>query len=115
MANRVIVEKETNWDDDTAANSQQTEEWFAATNATEAKLALFAKLYYFQRFLSQENIKQIEELVQNSQLDLSAYMEDLADMEITQQKLNDESAETYSSILLSSLQEHQQLYQQAKP
>ncbi len=113
LANRIIVERETNWDTDEAANSQQTEEWFAATAATEAKLALFAQLYYFQQFLAQENLKQVEELMQNSQTDLDIYIEDLASMELGEQKTND-SDNSYASVFNEHLNHHKNYYSEAK-
>ncbi len=112
-ANRIIVERETNWDDDTSANSQQTEEWFAATAATEAKLALFSQLYYFQRFLSNPADSQIGELMDNSQTDLDIYIEDLASMELGEQVIKGGS-ESYASLLAAKLDLHIKLYQQAQ-
>ena len=112
-ANRIIVERETNWDDDTSANSQQTEEWFAATAATEAKLALFSQLYYFQRFLSNPGDSQIAELMTNSQTDLDIYIEDLASMELGEQVIKGGS-DSYASLLTAKLDLHKQLYQQAQ-
>ncbi len=112
-ANRIIVERETNWDDDEAANSQQTEEWFATTAATEAKLALFSQLYYFQRFLSNPGDTQIAELMKNSQTDLDIYIEDLASMELGEQIIKGGS-ESYASLLAAKLELHKQLYQRAQ-
>jgi len=113
LANRIIVERETNWDDDEAANSQQSEEWFAATAATEAKLALFAQLYYFQQFLIQENLKQVEELMQNTQTDLDIYIDDLSSMELAEQMVNN-SDSSYASAFKEMLTQHKDFYSEAK-
>ncbi len=113
LANRIIVERETNWDTDEAANSQQTEEWFAATATTEAKLGLFSQLYYYQRFISSVSKEQIEELMLNSRNDLDIYIEDLSSMEIAEKKPKG-SSETYAASLISMLGQHAILYDQAK-
>lgn len=113
LANRIIVERETNWDNDEAANSQQTEEWFAASATTEAKSALFAQLYYFQRFLTQQNISQVEQLMKNSQNDLEIYIEDLASMDLTQNIAKNHSV-SYASLVLNLLQQHKTLYVKAR-
>ena len=112
-ANRIIVERETNWDDDTAANSQQSEEWFAATAATEAKLALFGQLYYFERFLVNTGDKQVAELMANSRTDLEIYIEDLSSMELSEQAMADGS-ESFATLLQQKLELHKQLYQRAQ-
>jgi methyl-accepting chemotaxis protein len=113
LANRIIVERETNWDTDEAANSQQSEEWFAANSATEAKLALFAQLYYFQQFLSQENMANVAELMLNTQNDLDIYIEDLSTMEIAEKEIEG-TQQTYANLFSSMLSEHKKLYEQAK-
>jgi len=112
-ANLIIVERETNWDTDEAANSQQTDEWFAATATTEAKLALFAQLYYYQRFITQQDKKKIEELMANSLSDLDIYIEDLSSMEITN-KIPKGSTETYANAFTTMLEQHKKLYAQLK-
>lgn len=113
VANRIIVERETNWDTDEAANSQQTEEWFAATAATEAKLAIFAQLYYFQQFLTQENLAQVEELMKNTLTDLEIYIDDLSSMELSEKTLEGED-QTFASAFTSMLSEHKNLYSDTK-
>ena len=113
LANRIIVERETNWDDDRAANSQQTDEWFAASATTEAKSALFAHLYYFQRFLTQQNLAQVEQLMKNSQDDLEIYIEDLASMELAQQ-ISKKHTLPYEQLILNLLEQHKSLYESAK-
>ena len=113
LATRIIVERETNWDDDRAANSQQTDEWFAASATTEAKSALFAHLYYFQRFLTQQNLAQVEQLMKNSQDDLEIYIEDLASMELAQQ-ISKKHTLPYEQLILNLLEQHKSLYESAK-
>ncbi|MBT6701161.1 MAG: HAMP domain-containing protein [Gammaproteobacteria bacterium] len=113
LANRIIVERETNWDTDDAANSEQTEEWFAATATTEAKLGLFSQLYYYQRFISSTNRQPIEELMVNSRNDLDIYIEDLSSMKIAEKTPKD-STETYAASLKYLQNQHKILYDQAK-
>ncbi len=112
-ANRIIVERETNWDTNQAADSQQTEEWFAATAATEAKLALFAQLYYYQRFISQEDKKTIEELMKNTLNDLDIYIEDLSSMEISE-SIPKDSSKSFANSFTSMLKQHKKLYADSK-
>jgi methyl-accepting chemotaxis protein len=113
LANRIIVERETNWDTDSQANSQQTEEWFAASGSTEAKLALFAQLYYYQRLLNGKEDKQIQQLIENSQTDLNIYIEDLSSMQLAENKMND-SEQTYASLLNELYQKHKTLFSAAR-
>ena len=113
LANRIIVEKETNWDDDTAANSQQTEEWFAATAATEARLALFAQLYYYHSLTSPRKNPKLDELIANSQSDLEIYVDDLTSMALTEQKPKGAS-QSYAELFKSKYQDHIKLYKQAR-
>lgn len=113
LANRIIVERETNWDTNESANTQQTEEWFAASGATEAKLALFSQLYYFQRFLGDTDSSQIDELINNSQTDLDIYIEDLSSMALAETPYNNGN-ENYAALLTATYARHKQLYQQAR-
>jgi len=113
QANRIIVERETNWDTNEAANSQQTEEWFAATAATEAKLSLFAQLYYFQQFLTQENLTRVDELMKNSQTDLDIYIDDLSSMALAE-KLIPDAQLSFATDFKAMLAEHIKLYDEAK-
>ena len=83
QANRIIVERETNWDDDSAANSQQTEEWFAATAATEARLSLYALLYALQQLLAGQDETELLQTMSQHQTDLDIYIEDLGSMAIS--------------------------------
>ncbi len=112
LANRIIVEKETNWDDDTAANSQQSEEWFAATAATEARLALFAQLYYYHSQIARLEDQKLQELITNSQSDLEIYVEDLTSMAITEQQPKGQSS-SYAVLLKQKYDDHIRLYGEA--
>lgn len=112
MANRILVERETNWDDNNQTNSQQSEEWFAATAATEAQLALFSHLYYYQRFIADSNDSSLSEPMSNSLTDLEIYIEDLATMELAQQ--NPENDLAYLDAFKQGLQQHAELYGQAQ-
>jgi len=113
LANRIIVEKEMNWDSNEAANSQQSDEWFAATAATEAKLALFSQLYYYQRYISGQKNNEITQLMLNSQNDLEIYLEDILSMEFSENKIKD-SEESYSNSFKTHLEQHRKLYSDAK-
>lgn len=113
LANRIIVERETIWDNDIAANSQQTEEWFATSATTEAISALFAQLYYYQRFLTQPNSAQIEQLMIYSQNDLDIYIEDIASMSLAEKSVQDQST-TYGESFLAMLKKHRGFYQNAR-
>jgi methyl-accepting chemotaxis protein len=109
LANRIIVERETNWDTDQAANSQQTEEWFAASGATEAELALFSQLYYYQGFLrdsaSEENLARMK----NKVTDLDIYIEDLTSMALADSPVEGKQA-SFGSELQRLHQAHNKLY-----
>jgi methyl-accepting chemotaxis protein len=113
LANRIIVERETNWDTNQAANSQQTEEWFAASGSTEAKLALFAQLYYYQRLLNNTSSAQIQELIKNSQTDLDIYIDDLSAMQLAEQLIKD-SDQSYAQSFSATYDEHKKLYAEAQ-
>jgi methyl-accepting chemotaxis protein len=113
LANRIIVEHETNWDTNQAANSQQTEEWFAASGSTEAKLALFAQLYYYQRLLNNTSSAQIQELIKNSQTDLDIYIDDLSAMQLAEQLIKD-SDQSYAQSFSATYDEHKKLYAEAQ-
>lgn len=112
-ANEIIVLKETNWDTDEVTNSQQTDEWFASTAATEAKLALFAQLYYYQRYIAQIGSQKIDELMLNSQNDLDIYIEDLISMEFVENTTLG-STDSYAIAFKSKLEQHKKLYSKAK-
>jgi methyl-accepting chemotaxis protein len=112
LANRIIVERETNWDTDEAANSQQTEEWFAANASTEAELALLSRLYYFQQFLSQQDLKQVEEGMRNSQTDLEIYIDDIISMDLAQ-SMDEKLNESYSKLFSDLRAEHKKLYNES--
>lgn len=112
MANRILVERETNWDDNNQANSQQSEEWFAATAATEAQLALFSHLYYYQRFIADSGDSSLGEPISNSLTDLEIYIEDLATMDLAQQIWANDLA--YLDAFKQGLQEHAELYSLAQ-
>lgn len=113
LANRVIVERETNWDSNVATDTQKSEEWFAATAATEAKLALFARLYYYQRFISISERSEVEALIQNSQTDLDIYIDDLSSMQLAEQPVKDSSG-SYASQLQAMRSAHKKLYGEAQ-
>ena len=113
MANRSIEQMEMNWDSNEAANSHQTEEWFAASAATEARLALFSRLYYFQQFLGQKNLDQIRQRMTDSESDLQIYIEDLASMALTE-KVPEDSSRSWSSILSDLLDRHRSGYASAR-
>lgn len=113
LANRIIVEKETNWDNNKASNSQQTEEWFAASGSTEARLALFARLYYYQRFLSDTESEQIPELIKNSQTDLDIYIDDLSAMKLAENIIKDSEAD-YASSFTDTYAQHKALYSESQ-
>lgn len=113
LANSIIVARETNWDDDSAANSQNSEEWFAANAATEARLALFAQLYYYHSFISQRKDPKIEQLITNSQSDLEIYVDDLTTMEITQQQPKGYQ-DSYAKLLKDHYAKHLKRYQNAR-
>lgn len=113
MANLIVIERETNWDTNEAANSQQSDEWFVASASIEAKLALFAQLYYYQRFISQQDTKTIEDLMANSLSDLEIYIEDITSMKISQ-NIPKGSTSSYTDSFKLMLQEHKKLYAQSK-
>ena len=113
MANRSIEQMEMNWDSNEAANSHQTEEWFAASAATEARLALFSRLYYFQQFLGQKNLDQIRQRMTDSESDLQIYIEDLASMALTE-KVPEDSSRSWSSILSDLLDRHRSGFASAR-
>lgn len=113
LANRIIVDRETNWDDDSAANSQKSEEWFAATGATEARLALFSQLYYYHSFIRQPDNKKTAELIQNSQSDLEIYVEDLSSMDISAKKPKGAS-QSYAELFKARYEDHVKLYADAR-
>lgn len=113
LANRIIVENETNWDRNKTTNSQQTEEWFAASGSTEARLALFARLYYYQRFLSDTESVQIAELIKNSQTDLDIYIDDLTAMKLAENLIKDSAAD-YASSFSTSYAQHKTIYRAAQ-
>ena len=105
LANRIIVERETNWDDDGATNSQQIEEWFAASGATDARLALFSQLHALQRFLGGRDDADLLQQIANDQTDLDIYIEDLSSMELSGQSPEDRE-EDYATRFKSLLEAH---------
>ncbi len=111
LAKRIIVERETDWDSHRSVNSKQTEEWFAALGASEARRALSTQLSYFQRDHSDSG--QIQALINNSQTDLDIYVQDLLAMHLSRQNLKD-SEKTYAELFLEAYQQHQQNFDQAR-
>ncbi len=107
QANRIIVERETNWDSDEAANSQQTEEWFAATAATEARLSLYAALHALQQRLSGQDPAPLLERIGNHLTDLDIYIEDIATMALSAQTVPN-SDSNYRELLRQGLAEVRQ-------
>jgi len=111
-ANRIIVERETNWDDAEAARSEQSEEWFAATAATEARLALYARSYYFERFLSRENPEETRTGMENNLSDLEIYIEDLSSMALADGLIDKNASQSYSAAMQTLFTQHVNRYQQ---
>lgn len=116
LANRRLVEKETNWDagsEDT--NSQQSEEWFAAGAATEARLALFAQLYYYQKIYSRIDISQSKQNLTNSGSDLDIYIEDISTMDIAAEALETGplSGQSFKDALLAMAKTHKETLKSA--
>ena len=110
LAKRIIVERETDWDTERAINSKQTEEWFAALGASEARRALSIQLYYFQRAHSDS---QIQASINDSQTDLNIYLQDLLAMQLSRQTTKD-SDKTYAESFAEVYPQHQQNYDQAR-
>jgi len=113
MVNRSIEQMEMNWDSNAAANSHQSEEWFAASAATEARLALFSRLYYFQQFLAQKDPADLTQRMNNSESDLQIYIEDLASMAFAEAR-PDNSEKSWSENLSSLFAQHRQAYTEAR-
>ena len=111
--NRVIEQREMNWDTNAAANSQQTEEWFAASAVTEARLALFARLYYFQQFLTKLDDADLVQRMSNSESDLQIYIDDLASMQLTQDRMPG-GERAWSLELRDLFDDHKARYAQAR-
>ncbi len=107
QANRIIVERETNWDSDEAANSQQTEEWFAATAATEARLSLYAALHALQQRLAGQDPAPLLERIGNHLTDLDIYIEDIATMALSAQSAPNSDL-SYRELLRQGLAEVRQ-------
>lgn len=63
MVNRIIVERETSNDEEAESGDMQSEEFFTASAATEARLALFSQLYYFQRYALNQNRQQASQAI----------------------------------------------------
>jgi len=119
LANQIIVEKQTNWDrkdpadendsseaseEDTSVN--QSEEIFAASSSTEAKLALFSQLYYFGRLIAGDNNEQNKQSYNNAKTDLEVYVEDISSMELSDKKISKgpDVGKSYKDVLKQSFQ-----------
>lgn len=109
MVNRIIVEKETNNDEDEESGDTQSEEFFTASAATESRLALFSQLYYFQRFSRNQERDAASQSMGNSGSDLAIYLEDISTMEtgefiVTSGEYKDRS---FNDALHSVFKKHQ--------
>ncbi len=102
-ANRIIVERETNWDDDQPADSRQTEEWFAASAATEARLALLSLLHDLQRILSGADETALLPDIERNRTDLDIYIEDIGSMAVSARPAEGDG-DSYRDLLPRQLQ-----------
>ncbi len=111
LAKRIIVEHETNLDNNQTVNTRQLEEWFAASASTEAELTLFSQLYYLQQLPDSKNIEQNQALIKNSQTDLDIYMDDLSAMQLSKQLAKD-SDKSFSTLFSEFYAQHKKLFAQ---
>ncbi|MBL7003504.1 MAG: methyl-accepting chemotaxis protein [Gammaproteobacteria bacterium] len=108
MVNRIIVERETNSDENIELGDTQSEEYFTASAATEARLALFNQLYYFQRFKVKQNREQAIESMSNSGEDLIIYLEDIGAMKTGEYLIDygEHKGTSYSKTFVLLMEKH---------